>query len=51
MDLGLNAQENDALRASSLLAVPPPPPEVQAIDRLKGIILHGANLTEWASWM
>ena len=51
MDSGLNAQENDALRASSLLAVPPPPPEVQAIDGLKGIVLHGANLTEWVSWV
>ena len=51
MDSGLKAQENDALRASSLLDMPPPPPEVQALDGLKGIILHGANLTEWASWV
>ena len=28
MDSGLSERENNALRASSLLAVPPPPPKV-----------------------
>ena len=50
-DSELSDREEDAVRASSLLAVPPPPPEVQALEGLKGVILHGANLTEWASWV
>ena len=39
MDSGLSERENNALRASSLLAVPPPPP------------LPEANLTHWASYV
>ena len=41
----------NALRASCLLAVPPPPPEVQPLEGLQGIDLPKANLTQWASYM
>ena len=37
-DSGLSDRENNALRASSLLAVPPPPPEVQPWRDCKGLI-------------
>ena len=47
---GLSESENNALRASSLLAVPPPPPEVQPLEGLQGIDLPEANLTQWASY-
>ena len=47
----LSERENNALRASSLLAVPPPPPEVQPLEGLQGIDLPEANLTQWASYM
>ena len=47
----LGERENNALRASSLLAVPPPPPEVQPLEGLQGIDLPEANLTQWASYM
>ena len=47
----LSERENNALRASSLLAVPPPPPEVQPLEGLQGINLPEANLTQWASYM
>ena len=49
VDSGLNERENNALRASSLLAVPPPPPEVQPLEGFQGINLPKANLTQWAS--
>ena len=51
IDSGLSERENNALRASSLLAVPPPPPEVQPLKGLQGIDLPEANLTQWASYM
>ena len=38
-----------ALRASSLRAIPPLPPEVKSLDGLTGVKLHEANLTWWAS--
>ena len=46
VDSGLSA-----LRASSLLAVPPPPPEVQPLEGLQGTNLPEANLTQWASYV
>ena len=49
IDSGLSDRKNNALRASSLLAVPPPPPEVQPLEGLQGIDLPEANLTQWAS--
>ena len=36
---------------SSLLAVPPPPPEVQPLEGLQGANLPKANLTQWASYV
>ena len=51
IDSDLSERENNALRASSLLAVPPPPPEVQPLEGLQGINLLEANLTQWASCM
>ena len=47
----LSKRENNALRASSLLAVPPPQPEVQPLEGLQGIDLPEANLTQWASYV
>ena len=47
----LSERENNALRASSLLAVPPPPPEVQPLEGLQGTNLPQANLTQWAFYM
>ena len=55
--LALSESENNALRASSLLAVPPPPPEVRPLEELQGIDLPEANFTQpsyaqdVASWM
>ena len=51
IDSGLSERENNALRASSLLAVPPQPPEVQPLEGLQGIDLPEANLTQWASYV
>ena len=51
MNSGLSEMENNALRASSLLAVPPPPPRVQPLEGLQGTNLTKANLTQWASYM
>ena len=51
VDSGLSERENNALRASSLLAVPPPPPEVQPLEGLQGIDLPEANLTQWTSYI
>ena len=48
VDSGLSERENNALRASSLVGVPPPPPEVRPLEGLQGINL---NLTQWASYM
>ena len=44
-------RENNALRASSLLAVPPPPPEVSPLEGIQGVNLPDANLTQWASYV
>ena len=41
--------ENLALRASSLRAIPPPPPEVKSLDGLTRVNLHETNSTQWAS--
>ena len=51
VDSSLSERENNALRASSLLAVPPSPPEVQPLEGLQGTNLPEANLTQWASYM
>ena len=51
VDSGLSERRNNALRVSSLLAVPPPPPEVQPLEGLQGIDLPEANLTKWASYV
>ena len=51
IDSSLSERENNALRASSLLAVPPPPSEVQPLEGLQGVDLPEANLTQWASYM
>ena len=51
VDSGLSERENNALRASSLLAVPPPPPEVRPLEGLQGIDLPEANLTQWTSYV
>ena len=51
IDSELSERENNAMRASSFLAVPPPPPEVQPLEGLQGIDLPEANLTQWASYM
>ena len=51
VDSSLSEKENNALRASSLLAVPPPPPEVQPLEGLQGTNLPEANLTQWASYV
>ena len=45
----LSDRENIALNASSLMAVPPPSPEVCPLEGLAGVNLHEANLTQWAS--
>ena len=51
VDSSLSEKENNALRASSLLAVPPPPPEMQPLEGLQGTNLPKANLTQWASYV
>ena len=51
VDSSLSEKENNALRASSLPAIPPPPPEVQPLEGLQGTNLPEANLTQWASYV
>ena len=51
VDSGLSEMENNALRASSLLAIPPPLPDVQPLEGLQGTNLIEANLTQWASYV
>ena len=51
VDSGLSEMENNALRASSLLVVPPSPPDVQPLEGLQGTNLTEANLTQWASYV
>ena len=45
----LNDCENNALRAGSLMAIPPPPPGSQPLSRSTTVDLLGNNLTQWAS--
>ena len=45
----LNDSENNALRASSLMAIPPPPPGSQPLAGSTAADLLGNNLTQWAS--
>ena len=51
VDSSLSESENNTLRASSLLAVPPLSPEVQPLEGLQGTHLPEANLTQWASYV
>ena len=51
VDSGLSETENNALRVSSLLAVLPPPPDMQPLEGLQGTNLVEANLTQWASYV
>ena len=51
VDSGLSEMENNALRVSSLLAVPPPPPDMQPLEGLQGTNLTETNLTQWASYV
>ena len=45
----LNDSENNALRASSLMGIPPPPPRSQPLAGSTAVDLMGNNLTQWAS--
>ena len=45
----LNDRENNALRAGSLLAVPPPPPGSQPLAGSPTVDLLGNSLTQWAT--
>ena len=47
----LTNRENNALRAGSLLAVPPPPPGSQPLSGSTTVDLLGNSLTQWASHM
>ena len=51
VDSSLSEMENNALRVSSLLVVPPPSPDVQPLEGLQGTNLTEANLTQWASYV
>ena len=44
----LTDSENNALRASSLMAIPPPPPGSQPLAGSTAVDLMGNNLTQWA---
>ena len=43
----LSDHENNALWASSLMAMPPPPPEVHPLAGLPIVNLSEVNLTQW----
>ena len=45
----LSNRENNALRASSLMAVPPPAPGTQSLAGLTMVDLPGSSLTQWAT--
>ena len=47
----LSDRENNALRAGSLMAIPPPPQGSQPLSRSTTVDLLGNNLTQWASHM
>ena len=44
----LSDSENNALRASSLMAIPPLPPGSQPLSGSTAVDLLGNNLTQWA---
>ena len=44
----INDSENNALRASSLMAIPPPPPGSQPLAGSTVVDLMSNNLTQWA---
>ena len=46
----LSDRENNTLQASSLRAVPPPPPGMPSLAGLTTVHLTGASLTQWASY-
>ena len=45
----LSDHENNALQASSLMAMPPPAPEMPSLAGLTMVNLPGSNLTQWAT--
>ena len=45
----LSDHENNTLRASSLMAVPPPAPETPSLAGLTMVDLLGSSLTQWAT--
>ena len=47
----LNDHENNALRAGSLMAVPPPSPGSQPLSGITTVDLPGNSLTQWVSHM
>ena len=47
----LSDHENNAQWASSLMAVPPPPPGMHFLAGLTTVDLTGASLTQWASYV
>ena len=47
----LSDRENNALWASSLRAMPPPPPGTPSLAGLTTVDLTGASLTQWASYI
>ena len=47
----LSDRENNALWASSLMAVPPPSPGMHFLAGLTTVDLTGASLTQWASYI
>ena len=47
----LSDHENNALRASSLRAVPPPPPGMPSLASLTTVDLTRASLTQWVSYI
>ena len=43
--------KNNALGASSLMAMPPPPPGTRPLAGLTTVDLTGVSLTQWASYI
>ena len=46
-----SGRESLALRACSLRAIPPPPPEVRPMEGLSGVNLQDASLVQWSSYV
>ena len=46
-----SGRESLALRACSLWAIPPPPPEVRPMEGLSGVNLQDASLVQWSSYV